>query len=291
MQRAAGRSGNAPGARRRWAEQVRVCSCDLCAGTSPWTRTRTTASGSSPRSGRSGCTWAGRSSRRTTTTRCVLSLVPGRCGAVEVRGQRAMRTQLRVDDCGRVRTCCVAAADGPGGGQHPQPHPRRGLQAGCVGRRAGVHTVCGDEARKGRSSTQAHRACTGPAAPFAPEDLAILACLRSPCPLRALATRGCKLCSPGRMLPARAPVHAVDGAKGYGHVGQRAPFHADQGATDLIALLCLSAAKEGGESKWVSSIAIHNELLRRGRKVRRRAARLRLHGQRPRWRCACRGTG
>lgn len=40
-----------------------------------------------------------------------------------------------------------------------------------------------------------------------------------------------------------------------------------QGATDLIALLSLSAAKEGGESQLVSAIAIHNELLRRGRKV------------------------
>eukprot|EP00891_Asterochloris_glomerata_P005068 jgi/Astpho2/5068/Aster-x0233 len=46
----------------------------------------------------------------------------------------------------------------------------------------------------------------------------------------------------------------------------RLHFHSDQGATDLIALLSLSAAKEGGDSKWVSSLAIHNELLRRGRK-------------------------
>ena len=46
------------------------------------------------------------------------------------------------------------------------------------------------------------------------------------------------------------------------------PFHSDQGATDLIALLSVTAAPRGGESKWVSSIAIHNELLRQGRKVR-----------------------
>ena len=45
------------------------------------------------------------------------------------------------------------------------------------------------------------------------------------------------------------------------------PFHSDQGATDLIALLSVTAAPKGGESKWVSSIAIHNELLRQGRKV------------------------
>ena len=45
------------------------------------------------------------------------------------------------------------------------------------------------------------------------------------------------------------------------------PFHSDQGATDLIALLAVNKAKRGGSSKWVSGIAIHNELLRRGRKV------------------------
>lgn len=47
----------------------------------------------------------------------------------------------------------------------------------------------------------------------------------------------------------------------------RLAFHSDQGATDIIALLCLSQAPQGGESKWVSAIAIHNELLRQGRKV------------------------
>ena len=49
----------------------------------------------------------------------------------------------------------------------------------------------------------------------------------------------------------------------------RLAFHSDQGATDLIALLSLANAKSGGESKWVSGLAIHNELLRRGRKVGR----------------------
>lgn len=47
----------------------------------------------------------------------------------------------------------------------------------------------------------------------------------------------------------------------------RLAFHIDQGATDLIALLSISAAPQGGESKWVSAVAIHNELLRRGRQV------------------------
>ncbi|KAK9809629.1 hypothetical protein WJX73_008948 [Symbiochloris irregularis] len=46
----------------------------------------------------------------------------------------------------------------------------------------------------------------------------------------------------------------------------RLAFHSDQAATDLVALLSVTAAKQGGESKWVSGIAIHNELLRRGRK-------------------------
>ena len=47
----------------------------------------------------------------------------------------------------------------------------------------------------------------------------------------------------------------------------RLAFHTDQGATDLIALLSVTAAPEGGESKWASAVAIHNELLCRGRKV------------------------
>ena len=45
------------------------------------------------------------------------------------------------------------------------------------------------------------------------------------------------------------------------------PFHADQGATDIISLLSVGKSKAGGASRWVSAIAIHNELLRRGRKV------------------------
>ena len=48
---------------------------------------------------------------------------------------------------------------------------------------------------------------------------------------------------------------------------KRLVFHSDQGATDLIAMLSISKAKQGGVSKWVSAVAIHNELLRRGRQV------------------------
>lgn len=71
------------------------------------------------------------------------------------------------------------------------------------------------------------------------------------------------------LLSKRVPTYrppAVSGRK-QPHSGDPLGFHADQGATDIISLLCLSAAQEGGASKWVSSIAIHNELLRRGRKV------------------------
>ena len=54
---------------------------------------------------------------------------------------------------------------------------------------------------------------------------------------------------------------------GRGRDLRRLHFHSDQGATDLIALVSVTKAKSGGESKWVSGLAIHNELLRRGRKV------------------------
>ena len=60
----------------------------------------------------------------------------------------------------------------------------------------------------------------------------------------------------------------VGGERQRQHVNEsRLAFHSDQGATDLIALLSLNKAKSGGASKWVSAVAIHNELLRRGRKV------------------------
>ena len=60
----------------------------------------------------------------------------------------------------------------------------------------------------------------------------------------------------------------VGGERQRQHVNEsRLAFHSDQGATDLIALLSINRAKSGGASKWVSAVAIHNELLRRGRKV------------------------
>ncbi|KAL6755491.1 Clavaminate synthase-like protein [Haematococcus lacustris] len=41
-------------------------------------------------------------------------------------------------------------------------------------------------------------------------------------------------------------------------------YHTDN--SDIAALLCLHDAEEGGVNNWVSSIAVHNALLRRGRK-------------------------
>lgn len=40
-----------------------------------------------------------------------------------------------------------------------------------------------------------------------------------------------------------------------------------RGCTDVVALLCIKQAKEGGDSKVASAVAVHNELIRRGRKV------------------------
>lgn len=40
------------------------------------------------------------------------------------------------------------------------------------------------------------------------------------------------------------------------------PWHND-GPADLVSLLCLSSAEEGGESGWSSSISVYNEILRR----------------------------
>jgi hypothetical protein len=44
------------------------------------------------------------------------------------------------------------------------------------------------------------------------------------------------------------------------YTAARMNFHTDAG--DIIALLCLESAKEGGESKIASSWTVYNELLR-----------------------------
>ena len=43
------------------------------------------------------------------------------------------------------------------------------------------------------------------------------------------------------------------------------PVHTD--SADMVALLSLRLSKEGGLSSWSSSVSVHNELLRLGRKV------------------------
>jgi hypothetical protein len=42
----------------------------------------------------------------------------------------------------------------------------------------------------------------------------------------------------------------------------------DQFCIDIVGMLSIGKALQGGDSRWVSSITIHNELLRRGRQVR-----------------------
>src|SRR5262249_26035054 len=61
--------------------------------------------------------------------------------------------------------------------------------------------------------------------------------------------------------------HVFDHGRKYGEIDVRGyetrahlPFHTDSG--DIIALLCLRRAKSGGLSSIVSSIALHNEILR-----------------------------
>ncbi len=44
------------------------------------------------------------------------------------------------------------------------------------------------------------------------------------------------------------------------------PMHTD--SADVVGLLCLRSGRAGGLSSWASSVSVHNELLRRGRRVR-----------------------
>jgi hypothetical protein len=41
----------------------------------------------------------------------------------------------------------------------------------------------------------------------------------------------------------------------------------DQFCIDIVGMLSIGKALQGGDSRWVSSVTIHNELLRRGRQV------------------------
>jgi len=53
-------------------------------------------------------------------------------------------------------------------------------------------------------------------------------------------------------------------------------YHTD--SADAVALLCLQQAPEGGLSSWCSSVAVHNEMIKRGRAdlVKARRARVTL---------------
>lgn len=42
----------------------------------------------------------------------------------------------------------------------------------------------------------------------------------------------------------------------------------DQFCIDIVGMLSIGKALQGGDSRWVSSVTVHNELLRRGRRVR-----------------------
>ncbi|KAG2496452.1 hypothetical protein HYH03_005676 [Edaphochlamys debaryana] len=77
----------------------------------------------------------------------------------------------------------------------------------------------------------------------------------------------------GRAVPQNAKGHLIGHIKDLGRdpndpstrlYGTNAaqPWHND-GPADLVSLLCLSNSEEGGESGWSSSIAVHNEILRR----------------------------
>jgi hypothetical protein len=77
----------------------------------------------------------------------------------------------------------------------------------------------------------------------------------------------------GRAVPTNAAGHLIGHVKDIGQDPSRPdtrlyttsaaqPFHND-GPADLVALLCLDTAKDGGLSSWCSSIALHNEVLGR----------------------------
>lgn len=76
-------------------------------------------------------------------------------------------------------------------------------------------------------------------------------------PPAAAATAGTAATAPdGSATPARGP-EAFNRSDDFG-------MHNDSWA-DVLSLLCIQHAKEGGESAFASALAVHNELLRRGR--------------------------
>jgi hypothetical protein len=55
---------------------------------------------------------------------------------------------------------------------------------------------------------------------------------------------------------------AEPGVRGY-QAGGRQNFHSDGTACDVVGLMCLRAARKGGESRLVSAVAVHNALIER----------------------------
>lgn len=67
----------------------------------------------------------------------------------------------------------------------------------------------------------------------------------------------------GELLGSVIDVSDADaGVRGY-QAGGRQSFHTDGTACDIVALMCLQAARSGGESRIVSAVAVHNALMDR----------------------------
>lgn len=83
----------------------------------------------------------------------------------------------------------------------------------------------------------------------------------------------------GRVLPINKFGHLINhlhqvvnkddikGQKGRSpNTNMKQNFHSDQFCIDIVGMLSIGKALQGGDSRWVSSVTIHNELLRRGRR-------------------------
>ncbi|MBI2735505.1 MAG: TauD/TfdA family dioxygenase [Rhodospirillales bacterium] len=67
----------------------------------------------------------------------------------------------------------------------------------------------------------------------------------------------------GELLGSVIDVSDADaGVRGY-QAGGRQSFHTDGTACDIVSLMCLQAARSGGESRIVSAVAVHNALVER----------------------------
>jgi hypothetical protein len=90
---------------------------------------------------------------------------------------------------------------------------------------------------------------------------------RPPAPARGIVQSAVE---PGAARPRRNIGHSVTSSDTRIYATRLAqPMHTDN--ADLVGLLCLRAGRAGGLSSWASSVSVHNELLRRGRRVGLRA--------------------